>query len=253
MTDRALATIEGEFSVVAPLMNVAQAREKWNEYQALSAALLTADDYQTYKDRGEVKKFKKKSAWRKFGTFYGFKVDITDVRIGHAHDKNNCARMFLPDEKECGCPTQYARIVVRVTAPNGRYSDGIGVCARAEKNRVFTKPDHEIPTTAHTRAVNRAIADLIGVGEDSAEEVRGTVEVTGLPEEDRAAIKGAWTEANPMRREAATMALREWGFQGVNIALLFTDFNRRAGEEQVADLIAILTGKGETFDPEAVE
>src|ERR1051326_826128 len=125
--DRALATIDGEFRVVAPIVSVEEARAQWQQYQALSAALLTTDDYQTYRERGEVKRFKKKSAWRKFGTYYGFKVDITDVRIGHAHDKNTCARLNIPDEKECGCPTQYARVLVRVTAPNGRYSDGLGV------------------------------------------------------------------------------------------------------------------------------
>lgn len=250
--DRALATIDGEFKVVAPLVSVEEAKAQWQTYQKLAGALLDASDYQTYRDRGEEKRFKKKSAWRKFATFYGFKVEISDVRIGHKHNAETCARVLIPGESECGCPTQYARVLARVTAPNGRFSDGIGVCSIGEKNRVFTKPDHEIPATAHTRAANRAIADLMGVGEDSAEEVRGTEGVKGLPQEDRDAIKLAWSLASQEQRDRAIAQMREWGFQGQNVAGVFTDFSLRAGEDAVAQLLSLLAESGERFDPDAV-
>ena len=58
---------------------------------------------------------------------------------------------------------------VRVTAPNGRFSEATASCASNE--RKFSHPEHDVRATAHTRAKNRAIADLIGGGEVSAEEM----------------------------------------------------------------------------------
>lgn len=255
-TGREIATIDGEFRVVKPLASAQEAVAAFQEYVELTAALLKPSDYQTYTDKGQIKRFKKKSAWRKLRRFYGFNLELREERIGHRHDKNSCPRILIPGEQDCGCPTVYARYVVRATDPRtGQYVDGIGISSLTEmKNRIFTKPDHEIPATAYTRAANRAISDIIGAGEDSAEEVRGSGAIIGLPAEDRTAIKVAWTEAAKERREAALAALREWTFTGETIAALFTDFGRRAGDEQVADLLAILTGdNAPAFDPDEIE
>ncbi|XP_017977376.1 PREDICTED: uncharacterized protein LOC18597770 isoform X2 [Theobroma cacao] len=45
----------------------------------------------------------------------------------------------------------------------GRFSDGWGSCERREKR--FLKPNHDIPSTAETRAKNKACQDLLGIGE----------------------------------------------------------------------------------------
>jgi hypothetical protein len=62
------------------------------------------------------------------------------------------------------------RFVVRVTAPNGRTALGVGMCSTEERN--FAHKDHDVYATAHTRAKNRAISDIIGAGEVSAEEIQ---------------------------------------------------------------------------------
>lgn len=254
-TGRDLATIEGEFRVVKPLANAKEAVAAFQEYVELTAALLNPSDYQTYYDKGQVKRFKKKSAWRKLRRFYGFNLELRDERIGHRHDKDHCARILIPGTLDCGCPSVYARYVVRATDPRtGQYVDGIGISSISEKKRIFTKPDHEIPSTAFTRAANRAISDMIGAGEDSAEEVRGSGAIVGLPAEDRAAIKAAWAETGAELRAKALAALREWSFCGETIAALFTDFAARAGEDHVTDLLAILTGDAApAFDPDDIE
>lgn len=240
--------------VVRPLVTAEQAIREFADYQDLVRRLLDPSDYQTYFQGGRKQQFKKKSAWRKMRRFFGFHIELRDERIGHRHSKVDCPRLTIPDEKDCGCPTVYARYVVRATDPRtGQYVDGIGVSSTSEKNRVFTKPDHEIPATAYTRAANRAISDLIGAGEDSAEEVRGTQDAQGLPEEDRTTIKAAWVAATPDVREKAVAQMREWGFKGGGIGELFTDFSLRAGEDAVNDLLAVLTGhEPEPFDPDAV-
>lgn len=250
--------IEGEYQVVRPLVSVDTAIAQWAEYQDLVHRLLAPSDYQTYTayENGKTvtKRFKKKSAFRKMRRFFGFNLEVLEERIGHKHIKETCARLFIPDIKECGCPTQYARFIVRVTDPrSGQYVDGIGICSLGEKNRVFTKPDHEIPATAHTRAVNRGISDLIGAGEDSAEEVRGTSEVSGLSREEQATVRAAWQQADKPTQEAAIAKLREWSFVGETVAQIMTDFKNRAGDEAVHDLVALLTHtEAPAFDPDAV-
>lgn len=41
-----------------------------------------------------------------------------------------------------------------VTVRGGRFSDGWGSCERREKR--FMKPNHDVPSTAETRAKNKA-------------------------------------------------------------------------------------------------
>lgn len=75
---------------------------------------------------------------------------------------------------------------VKATAPNGRYATGVGACSTGEKrwhrkdkskpmseeNRILnTRYYHDTITHAHTRAKNRAISELVGLGEVTAEEV----------------------------------------------------------------------------------
>ncbi|XP_030936562.1 uncharacterized protein LOC115961700 isoform X2 [Quercus lobata] len=46
---------------------------------------------------------------------------------------------------------------------SGRFSDGWGSFERREKR--FLKPNHDIPSTAETRAKNKSCQDLLGIGE----------------------------------------------------------------------------------------
>ncbi len=55
------------------------------------------------------------------------------------------------------------------TAPNGRQTEGVAICTSTEKK--FAHPEHDVYTTCHTRAKNRAISDMIAAGEVSAEEM----------------------------------------------------------------------------------
>ena len=74
---------------------------------------------------------------------------------------------------------------MKCTAPNGRSTVGVGICSIYDKisnkdmsqpsnfmlRQRFSNAEHDIPSTAHTRAKNRAISDMIGAGEVSAEEM----------------------------------------------------------------------------------
>ena len=144
-TSTDVAVVEQTGSIV----NVEEALAQWEAYQIFTEKLLDKSDYIDIKGKA----FKKKSAWRKYARAFNINTEIVSKDI-------------IRNDK--GIVTE-AEFVVRATLPDGRHCDGWGNCSRREGNK--NKPNHDIPATAMTRATNRAIADLIGAGEVTAEEV----------------------------------------------------------------------------------
>lgn len=101
------------------------------------------------------KKFRKKSYWRAVG--FAFKVNL------HLIKETPCTN--VDNVKDWGYT-----VVYRATLPNGRSLDGDGSCFASEK-AANQDTIHNVRAHAHTRAKNRAIADLVGFGEVTAEEV----------------------------------------------------------------------------------
>lgn len=143
--------------------NVDIAIEQWDAYQKLCKGLLNESDYQEIivKEKDEngnyvkVKRhFKKKSAWQKLSRAFNVDTKIVDCDI----ERTKMGRV-----KE-------AYYCVRATLPNGRIVESDALCSRSEKGKDKVS-DHTIMSTAKTRATNRAIAELIGAGETSAEEM----------------------------------------------------------------------------------
>lgn len=144
------------------IVDVDGAKKFWENYQQLTESILDASDYQG----GQ---FKKKSAWRKYATAF----NISDEIINEETTTDEKGRILS------------SKFYVKATAPNGRSSMGVGVCSLYDKitkrdtteptefelRKRFSNAEHDIPATAHTRAKNRAISDLIGAGEVSAEEM----------------------------------------------------------------------------------
>lgn len=134
-------------------------------YQQLLPRLLEPSDYQ----RVGSKSFVKKSGWRKIARAFNLSVEIVSVRV-------------LRDDT--GGPVR-AEAICRAIAPNGQVQDGDGYCAIDEdrftsERANVSKIENDLRATATTRAKNRAISDLVGMGEVSAEEAdAGTG--TGLP------------------------------------------------------------------------
>jgi hypothetical protein len=125
-------------------------------YQEMLPKLLAPSDWQ---DAGRDGKFVKKSGWRKIARAFNLSVMVISVRVERDAD---------------GMPTR-AETIARAQAPNGQVSDADGYCSADEKR--FNKAggrqklENDLRATATTRAKNRAISDLVGMGEVSAEEV----------------------------------------------------------------------------------
>ena len=161
--DSTVPSLVNQFDIV----DVDSAAAFMQNYQDLVNALLDPSDYQ--KINGVPKK--KKSAWRKLATAFNISDDIIQEKIIREDDYQIVSAWFM----------------VKATLPNGRSSIGVGDCSIFDKikntdkempsnfelRKRFNNAEHDILTTAHTRAKSRAIADLIGGGEVSAEELEG--------------------------------------------------------------------------------
>lgn len=148
-------------NIVTPAVSTEQALASWNAYQELVKKLLASSDYQAItlrENRGgqwivNKKSFKKKSAWRKLATVFNLSVEVIK------EERKQYQGYFVHE------------VTTRAKAMNGRSMDGVGSCASNERG--FAHLEHDVRSTAATRATNRAIADLIGAGEVSAEEMEG--------------------------------------------------------------------------------
>jgi hypothetical protein len=148
--------------VLMPL-DTEQVVQGMKAYQDLLPKLLDESDYQDAgfdKKTGKKRKFVKKSGWRKIARAFNLSTQLISVEIQRDAD---------------GAPIK-AQSIVRAIAPNGQISDGDGYCSVDEKRfreqpADKAKTENDLRATATTRAKNRAISDLVGMGEASAEEV----------------------------------------------------------------------------------
>ena len=130
--------------IVRPAVSVEQAKAAWLEYQNMKAALATPEDKQDM--QGHI--FLKKSYWRKVVRFYKLNLEL----LKEWHEDTPRGRVF------------YA--TYRALHPCGAFCDGDGA-----DFATTIEEFHNARATAHTRAKNRAVSDLVGGGEVSAEEV----------------------------------------------------------------------------------
>lgn len=170
---------EAPSAIVKPAVSSQEALEAWNAYLDLKKKIVEENDIQEI--QGEI--FLKKSYWRKIATFFNLTVDL----VSESHEIINGELVW--------------NFACKATAPNGRSAIGTGSCSAYEKatyidgkpcQKKVTKwgerngkkfpvewewapaqPNsiHNVRTTAETRAWNRAVSNLVGGGEVSAEEV----------------------------------------------------------------------------------
>lgn len=130
--------------------------ESFQAYQQMLPRLLDSNDYQ---GAGGGKEFVKKSGWRKIAA--AFDLDVIRVSDEVERDAD-------------GLPIR-ATAIWRAIAPSGRAMEGDGYCSveedRFKQASSRKKLENDLRATATTRAKNRAISDLVGMGAVSAEEV----------------------------------------------------------------------------------
>lgn len=175
-----------------PVFTGAQMLKALTAYQELQKALDRSMPDQIMELDG--RQFRKKGYWRAISVAFGLTVEPISER-------REVSGVFKDGRENFGHLVTY-----RATAPNGRSATGDGSCFAVEKARRFkcihpewpgskrtlhfphnTCPDfdpdfswralpneateHNVRSHAHTRAFNRAVSNLCGFGEVSAEEI----------------------------------------------------------------------------------
>lgn len=156
-------------ALVRPAGTPNEIAQVFTDYQELCKRLLDDQDYQSIGG----KRFPKRSAWRKLAVAFGVTFTILERTISRDEEGR----------------VQWAEFVVRALSPGGRHADGWGSCSLRGEDRRFSKPDHDIPATAETRAKNRAAADLFGMGDVSAEEIEAREQASRFTDETVARSK----------------------------------------------------------------
>lgn len=149
--------------IITPVTDVKKAVEAWSLFNELKEKLLTDEDYYIIRGTGKIRRVPTRTGWRKLGLFFGVSTEIVEEKRWER------SGVFGYD------------FMVRAIAPNGQMMVGVGSCDSFELGKAGGKllvSEHNVRAKAHTRAVNRAISDLIGGGELSAEEIEGTEEAT---------------------------------------------------------------------------
>src|SRR5262252_4877158 len=147
MTD--LIPVDADMSV----MTVEQAQAAVQRYREITRGALGADDWQG--PPGEPGSFIKKQGWQTIAKAY--RVSTSIVADEAVYDTDG--RIVR------------SRAVVRAVDPDGRSREATGYCSIDEPGRRSSpKAEHDVRATAVTRAENRAISNLSGIGQVSAEE-----------------------------------------------------------------------------------
>jgi len=147
-------------NIVRPLVSIDEAVRMFNEYQKLKQKLRGEGDFIEFTDYKGNKKEAPTKQWRtKLTRFFGVSVEIIEER-----------KEDLPD----GSFIYYAK--VRATAPNGLFVEADGSCWSKTKESTDRRGNlkdiyHLTRSHAITRAKNRAVLELVGFGEVSAEEI----------------------------------------------------------------------------------
>lgn len=132
-------------------------REQLGAMDAYQQGLHSILDTSDWQDAGRGEKFVKKSGWRKIAAWFSLSIELVRDNVDRADDGS----------------VLRAAVWARAIAPNGRYADADGYCDVSESRfaRNKAKLENDLRGTATTRAVNRAISNLVGMGAVSHEEM----------------------------------------------------------------------------------
>lgn len=134
--------------MVSPICTPAEAKTQWLQYQEMFKSI--TDEHDVINIQGNA--YKTKSFWRKTARFFGLSVEIRE------------------EKREMLDGAVVYSFTHRASTKNGLYADGTGACDSSEFGEKNPFSEHKCRSKAETRSFNRAVSNLVGAGETSAEE-----------------------------------------------------------------------------------
>ncbi len=158
----ALAVVpERQALTASPVFRGAEMAQALKDYRELQHALDASMPDQLMKLDG--KDFRRKGYWRAVAVAFNLSVEPTT----HPHSERSVIGTL-----EDGSDNYVYTVIYQARTSGGRHASGDGTCAASEKERGRMRAsEHNVRSHAHTRAYNRAVSNLVGFGEVSAEEV----------------------------------------------------------------------------------
>lgn len=176
----------------------------------MTQAVLAYKDLQQALDRAmpdcivklDGKPYRKKAYYKAVAVAFNLTVKVTEER------REVCG------ELEDGSDNYTYFVTYEASTPSGRTASGDGACSASEKQRGRMKAsEHNVRSHAHTRACNRAISNLVGFGEVSAEEIEREESMRVVPPAKAAAVKPAgydeWLDDMIDKADEGTAALEK--------------------------------------------
>jgi hypothetical protein len=139
--------------IVAPL-DIDKLAEAFKKFEDFKRRLLAETDSVNI----QGKQFIKKSGWRKWALACGVSDKIVSIE------------RVPPTGRDPEFGFYYRIITDAFHQSTGRSASGVAVASSTEKSK-WAHEEHDVFSLAATRSKNRAIADLVGGGEVSAEEI----------------------------------------------------------------------------------
>ena len=149
MSETETSIVPTEREIVAPA-SPERVLAAMKAFEWFKSNALTPSDYQPIAGHNYIKK----SGWMKIALACNVSLEKREERI---EDLESGVRVY--------------HYTYRAIAPSGRFADAVGSASTDE--REFTHEVHDVRALAQTRACNRAISNLVGGGEVSAEEMVG--------------------------------------------------------------------------------
>ena len=148
---------------MSPAMGFQERLKIFEEFRTAKNKILSPEDYTevAIKDRrtGEVRKRKiiLKSGWRKIKLFFGISSEIIELR----REKDDDKIIYMCKAK--------------VFTQSGMSAEAIGICSSDEPGKA-NMSEYVLSSIAQTRAINKAIADLVGADFDEEDDELATTE-----------------------------------------------------------------------------
>ena len=157
--DELLPMATAEMALVAPA-SAEKILAAFKAFEWMKANIITEADRQKIADRQYIKK----SGWMKIALACNISLEKREERVERDGDET----VF--------------HYTYRAIAPSGRFADADASASSGE--RKFTHIPHDVRALAQTRASNRAVSNLVGGGEVSAEEIEVSSSETPVLDRD---------------------------------------------------------------------
>jgi hypothetical protein len=207
MSDKAI-DVKQEIQVI----DIANAKATMRAFQQFKSDVLTDNDFFVIPSDPKMTRHVKKSGWMKYAMALGITTHVYDERSEKITWKGEEVLAY-----------HFSSMAV---APNGRSAEAIG-SASSDEGKPWASSVHGIRAMAQTRAVERAISNLVGGGEVGADELDSkSVDAEYKPRENRPNLSRTMSDAEVTGEQDLSDAITQAGLDPQGVEIVTRDYGK---------------------------